>query len=259
MLKKRLIGVITVRQGWAVQSIGYNKYLPLGRPEVLAENLDRWGVDEILIQCIDRTTNNSGPNLVLLDSIAKAGLGTPLVYSGGISTPDEALAVIQRGADRIAVDAALRDSPEAVDAMASQLGAQALIGVVPCVVHDGLPQIWCYRSRSIKSFGPTTQGVFKSGAVSEILIVDAANEGRPQGFQQELLTIPELQGMPIIAFGGISTHEQMIELYQKSNVVAVAVGNFLNYREHAVQRYKAELKTTPVRPVHYYNEHGSQK
>ena len=49
MLNKRLIGIVTVRQGWAVQSFCYNRYLPLGRPEFIVENLDRWGADEILI------------------------------------------------------------------------------------------------------------------------------------------------------------------------------------------------------------------
>ena len=52
MLKKRLAGLITVLDGWAVQSIGYKKYLPLGRPEIIAENLERWGVDEILVLSI---------------------------------------------------------------------------------------------------------------------------------------------------------------------------------------------------------------
>ena len=37
MLKKRLIGVVTVRRGWAVQSFGYKRWLPLGRPEVLGK------------------------------------------------------------------------------------------------------------------------------------------------------------------------------------------------------------------------------
>ena len=40
MIKKRLIGVITVRQGWAVQSFGYQRHLPLGRPEVLMVIID---------------------------------------------------------------------------------------------------------------------------------------------------------------------------------------------------------------------------
>ena len=53
MIKKRLIGVVTVKDGMAVQSFGYKKYLPLGNPKILIKNLNRWGADEILINVID--------------------------------------------------------------------------------------------------------------------------------------------------------------------------------------------------------------
>ena len=42
MLRKRLLGAVVVRQGWAVQSFGYQRWLPLGKVECLVENLDRW-------------------------------------------------------------------------------------------------------------------------------------------------------------------------------------------------------------------------
>ena len=45
MIKKRLIGVVTVRNGIAVQSFGYRRWLPLGRPEVLVEARDDGGFD----------------------------------------------------------------------------------------------------------------------------------------------------------------------------------------------------------------------
>ena len=51
MLKKRIIGIVTVIENQAVQSIGYNKYLPLGSPEYQIENLDNWKIDEIIINC----------------------------------------------------------------------------------------------------------------------------------------------------------------------------------------------------------------
>ena len=43
-MKKRLIGIITVKDNIAVQSFGYRKYLPLEKPEILAKNLDIWGI-----------------------------------------------------------------------------------------------------------------------------------------------------------------------------------------------------------------------
>ena len=63
MIKKRLIGAVIVKNGWAVQSFGYNKYLPLGRPSILIKNLNRWGADEILVNVIDRSHKNLGPDL----------------------------------------------------------------------------------------------------------------------------------------------------------------------------------------------------
>ena len=65
---KRLIG-ITIKEDWVVQSFRFNEYLPLGRPETVVENLDRWQLDEILILNIDRTTSNLGPNFSLLEKL----------------------------------------------------------------------------------------------------------------------------------------------------------------------------------------------
>ena len=37
MNKKRIIGTIIVKSDYAVQSFGFKKYLPLGKPEILAK------------------------------------------------------------------------------------------------------------------------------------------------------------------------------------------------------------------------------
>ncbi|HRD98958.1 MAG TPA: HisA/HisF-related TIM barrel protein, partial [Rubrivivax sp.] len=127
MIHKRLVGVITVKQGWAVQSFGYRRHLPMGRPEIVAENLDRWGVDEILLQCIDRSAAGLGPDLALLERISRKGLATPLTYQGGIRNVADGVAAVQAGAERIALDSLLRDHPQQAAALAVPLGAQALI------------------------------------------------------------------------------------------------------------------------------------
>ena len=101
MNRKRLIGVVTVKDGWAVQSFGYRRHLPLGRPEILVENLDRWGADEILVQCIDRSARCLGPDFALLERISRLDLATPLIYAGGIRHMDDARRVINSASDRM--------------------------------------------------------------------------------------------------------------------------------------------------------------
>ena len=60
MLKKRLTGAVTIRNGLVVQSFGYNRYLPIGKPKVVVENLDRWGCDEIFISPLFKIIKKKG-------------------------------------------------------------------------------------------------------------------------------------------------------------------------------------------------------
>jgi len=247
MLKKRIVGVITVRQGWAVQSMGYNRYLPLGRPETLAENLDRWGVDEILIQCIDRSKADQGPDFDLIRRVAAQGIGTPLVYGGGIKTHEHATVVIAKGADRILVDATFYDQPEAMRRVASTLGAQAVIASVPLSATPEGSALWDYRSRRSVAWPVLCSELLAENLISEVLLIDKAHEGTPASFDLRLLDAPFLRGSCLIPFGGISEADQIEIILRMPNVSAVAIGNFLNYREHAVQRLKQAMLTMPIR------------
>lgn len=249
MIRKRLIGVVTVRQGHAVQSFGYSRYLPLGRPEVLIENLDRWGADEILLQCIDRSTSGLGPDFPLLERVSRMGLSTPLIYAGGIGTAADGIAVVQAGADRICLDALLHESPGVADSLAESLGAQALIASLP-VTRDGQTGWLDYRSGISGPFSTELLRILQQGVVSEALIIDSRHEGFPGAFDATLLDgLPFT--LPLIAFGGLSEVAQLRALLQHPQIVAAAIGNFLSYCEHAVQRYKLHLAGLPIRAASY--------
>lgn len=250
MLKKRLIGVVTVKGGWAVQSFGYKRYLPLGKPEVMVQNLDRWGVDEILVQCIDRSAAGLGPDLDVLGKISKLGIATPLIYSGGISRREDAVKVVSQGADRIMVDAMLLDSPESVDGVARDLGTQAIIAHLPARVASGGLMALDHRDRSER---PLAQWVAQLPHkwISELMVSDWQNEGSPDRFDERLLEIALHIDKPLLCFGGISEAAQVQRVLSHPQVVAVGVGNFLSYREHAVQIIKNGQRNQSMRMPHY--------
>ena len=248
MIRKRLIGVVTVKNGWGVQSFGYQRWLPLGRPEVLVENLDRWGADEILLQCVDRSGPDLGPDFALLDRVARKGLSTPLIYGGGVRSVEQAVAAIKSGADRVCVDAVLHDSPQVLAEMAAPLGAQALIAALPlAIASQGLS--WLdHRTGKEGSLTRDLLQTLRSGAVSEALVIDWRHEGQPRGFDPRLLGEFPVEGMPLVAFGGLSEAQQIREVLESDRVAAIAIGNFLNYRELAVHQYKTLLPGLPLRP-----------
>ena len=256
MLKKRLIGVVTIKDDWAVQSFGYRHYLPLGKPEYLVENLDRWGVDEILVQVIDRTLRNKGPDFALLEKLGRLGLQTPLIYGGGIRTVAEAVLVIQSGADRLLLDGLLHDDLAVVQQISETLGAQALIGSMP-LSQDQREIAWLdYRNGKSQPFGKAKLASLQEGIISEILVIDWVNEGQADAFDMQLVERFPTQNIPLIAFGGLSSPEQMVMLLDKENMAAIAIGNFLSYQEHAIQRYKQTLANMSLRQPAYDTQHS---
>lgn len=236
--------------------MGYKRYLPLGKVEILAENLDRWGADEILLHCIDRSSLNLGPDFVLLERLGRIGLGTPLIYGGGIRSVDEGIQAIKLGADRICVDALLRDAPEVVAELSRRLGAQALIAALPLSIEDGVLQWLDYRHRTTRPADKLAFKFLHEKTVSEALVIDWKNEGYACRFDQQILEQFPLSNVPIIVFGGLSDASQLRQVLESPQVVAAAVGNFLNYREHAILQLKKQLAGLPVRMPIFFAEQG---
>lgn len=250
MLKKRLIGVVTVKDGWAVQSFGYRRYLPLGKPEVLVQNLDRWGADEILVQCIDRSVQDLGPDLDVLGKISRLGIATPLIYSGGIGSREDAVKVISHGADRIMVDSMLLKTPSSIEAVSRDLGTQAIIAHLPARISTGELKSLNYQDGTEQPLGEWLKKLPQDW-ISELMVTDWVHEGRPGSFDERLLAVAQHLDKPLLCFGGISKPEQIERVLAHPHVVAVGVGNFLSYHEHAVQVLKQELKNNTVRHPQY--------
>lgn len=244
-----MIGVIVVLEENAVQSFGYRRFLPLGKPYVLAENLDRWGADEIILLCIDRTRNHLGPNLAVLKSLAEA-VSTPIAYGGGIRNLSDALQTIHAGADRIVIDELFHSRPDEVYKIAEVLGTQAVILSLPAATDQGALFHYRYSTGSSRLFDSQNDRFRKMESFSEIFLIDYRNEGNRNSFNETLLEHFSTE-QSVIAFGGISEPEQMSRIFEKPQVSAVACGNFLNYGEHRLQSFKEHLNESLVRKPVY--------
>ena len=252
MVKKRLIGVVTIRNGHAVQSFSYNSYLPLGDPLCLIQNLNRWGVDEIFIQVIDRSINKLGPDFDLLNKIGEIRISTPLIYCGGIRNVNDAINVIKHGSDRIVLDHLLRNSNSELISISKALGSQALIASLPIVKDGNKLLLYNYESKIIQELEEDILEIISNkDIISEVLLINKETEGLPNSFDIDLISLFPDNDTPLIAFGGISEVKQIQDLFSKKQVSAVGIGNFLNYREHSVQLLKESIKSDYLRSPIY--------
>jgi cyclase len=246
MLKKRVIGCVNVRNGLAVQSFNFNKYLPLGKPECLVENLDRWGADEIILNNMDLSFKGTGPDLVLLEKIAKLGIETPLIYSGGIRNLQDGKDVIQTGADRICVTKLLLEDKKSVYKLSDVIGLQGLVGAVPIGIQNNELYYYDYLKRNKTKIKKITE-IIDTSAISELLLIDYKAEGNRNAFNEKLIDSCKNTEIPLILFGGITEPEQIKRILRKNKVSAICIGNSLSYKENKIQEIKKNIAGSKTR------------
>ena len=233
---KRLISVVSILDEQVVQSKSFNYYLPVGSPEIVVENLTRWGSDEILIQCFNETKKNIGPNFRLLRNVSNYKNATPLIYCGGIQNEKHALEIIKNGAERVVVGHCFFDKIdyEILSKISNKIGRQSLILSLPIILKKNKLFIYNYIKKTLIDIDRIDLSKLKN-FVSELFITDVVNEGCYDNFNLKILKLLKTD-IPCIFFGGINSKSKIDFILKKNITSAIGVGNFLNFKEHAYQK-----------------------
>lgn len=241
MLKKRIIGGIIVRNGIAVQSIGFHRYLPLGDPAILAENLNRWGIDEILLLDISASKRDEGPSLDLVRRVARKCF-VPLTVGGGVRNVNDVRSVIGAGGDKIAVNTAACTDPALLRRIADRFGEQCVVASLDAVPNP----LGGYLVHSRGVLGAidliAMARRFVAEGAGELLLTSVARDGSKLGYDIDLLRLAGRNiTVPLIAMGGVGRPEHLLEALVLPNVSGVAAANFFSFTEHSALIAKGEL------------------
>ena len=246
MLKKRIVGAVIVRKNIAVQSFNYSSYLPLGKPEIIIENLHNWGVDEIVLLVIDR--DNKGPDFDLLKKLKNYKISTPLIYGGGIQTEEQAKKVINYGVERIVLDSIIYENINNLEKIYQSLGSQALILSLPLIQENNKINFYNHKKKEFQYKEKNIKEILNKKIFSEIVLINVNGEGSSEGFDKLLFEyMQKITKTPFILFGGISNTKQVIDCLKYENVSAVIIGNSLNYREHSIYHLKKDISDSFIR------------
>ena len=235
MIKKRISAAVVLRNNRVVQSFGYKRYLPLGSINAVIQNLDRWGVDDIVVLDIDRTRNKLGPNLKAIHDISSLPISTPLTYGGGISSVNDALEVINAGAERIILDGLFIEKPKEIKKISAAIGSQAIIISIPFKIFEG--QIFHFNYLNQVTTKLDFQKIKKYAyLVSELMIIDVDSQGTSGSYTNKVLEFFEDMNIGLICYGGVGLSKSGLELLENDSVNAIAYGNILNYGELFFQK-----------------------
>jgi imidazole glycerol-phosphate synthase subunit HisF len=242
-LKQRVVGVIVVRSGWAVQSIGFNRYLPVGRPEIAVEYLNRWGIDEIVLLDIDAAAQGRKPDFDAVHRYARLGQ-VPLTVGGGITNINDIESLIRSGADKVAVNWAALENRSLLGEGATLFGSQCIVASLDAKSNGrGEHEVFIRGGREATGMSPAdaARRAHEAGA-GEILINSVDRDGTKKGYDLGLIrSVMDAVDVPVVACGGVGHPQHLLEGL-RLGASGVAAANFWHFSEHSVivaKRYLA--------------------
>jgi cyclase len=243
MIKQRLVGVVLVKDGVCVQSIGFDRFLPIGSPEIAVEHFNRWSIDEIVMLDISAPRTGARVSSELIAAVAPRGL-VPLAVGGGLKTVDDVRQVVKLGADRIVITTAAVDNPQLISEVAGRFGDQCVIvGIDARRNRDGSYSAFVEGGRRATGRSPIDIArMAQAHGAGEILIQAIDRDGSKQGYDCDLVErVADAVQIPVIALGGVGSPAHFREAADISGVGGLAAGNYFHFTEHTALVAKAFL------------------
>ena len=253
MLKKRIIPCLDVKDARVVKGINFLELRDAGDPVEQAEAYDAQGADEICY--LDISASPEG-RATIVDIVRRTAdrVFVPLTVGGGVRTVDDARALLEAGADKVAINTAAIRRPELIDEAATRFGSQAIVVAVDAKRReDGAWEIFSHGGRTPegKEAVAWARELAERGA-GEILLTSMDRDGTRQGYDLELTrAIADTVTVPVIASGGVGSLDHLAEGLIEGGADAVLAASIFHYGEHTIAEAKAHLASrgVPIRPV----------
>ena len=247
MLKKRLIACLIIKDGLIVQSVGFNNYFPIGKPNFSIEFIARWDVDEIILLDISASENNNKDYSQLKLFIKKCFV--PITYGGGISSIEDVHDVINSGADRISINSSAIENPTLIEEIAKIYGEQCIVVSIDYKTNkNGKNRVYSNSGTKDTGLDPLDWAKkCEALGAGEILLNSIDRDGRGTGYDIAFIKIVTNNiNIPVIACGGVGNFFEFSKGILDGGASAVAAANIFHYVEHSTIIAKAHMYNNGV-------------
>jgi cyclase len=255
MLKVRVIPCLDVKDGRTVKGVNFVDLRDAGDPVALARAYDAQGADELCFLDITASHEKRGTMIDVVERTADACF-MPLTVGGGVRTPDDMVAMLKAGADKVAINTAAVLEPEILKACARKVGSQAVVMAMD-VRREGdansAPRWGVYTHGGRNPAGKDAVEFARRAAelgAGEILLTSMDRDGTKDGYDIELLrAIRDVVRVPIVASGGAGNVQHMADAVTRGGADAVLAASIFHFGEATVADAKLALARAgaPVR------------
>ena len=251
-LTKRIIPCLDVTDGRVVKGTKFLELRDAGDPVECAVAYNDQGADELVF--LDITASSDGRD-TMVDVVERTARKCfmPLTVGGGIRTVEDMRVMLHAGADKVGVNTAAVNNPEIISGGAEAFGSQCIVVAIDAKRQPGTGswQVYTHGGRTPVELDALqwAKQVEELGA-GEILLTSMDADGTKDGYDIELTKkIVNSVSIPVVASGGCGKPDDMIDVFQKTNVEAALAASIFHYETHSVNRVKKIIKEKgiPVR------------
>ncbi|WP_271438242.1 imidazole glycerol phosphate synthase subunit HisF [Pontixanthobacter luteolus] len=240
----RVIPCLDVADGRVVKGVNFVDLRDAGDPVEQAQAYDAAGADELCFLDISATHEGRGTLLDVVKRTAEVCF-MPLTVGGGVSSVEDARALLLAGADKVAINSAAVKRPEVVSEIAAKFGSQCVVGSVDArKTGPGKWEIFTHGGR--KPTGIDALGHAKRLAdlgAGELLVTSMDGDGTKAGYDLELTrAIADSVDVPVIASGGVGTLDHLVEGVTRGHASAVLAASIFHFGEHTIAEAHAALR-----------------
>lgn len=243
----RIIPCLDTKDGRVVKGVRFAGLRDAGSPVELARAYEAQGADELVLLDVSATPEGRGNARHVVEEVRRM-LSIPLTVGGGVRAVEDAGALLEAGADKVAVNTAAVLRPAILRELSTHFGSQCAIlaldaartpaGGFEVVIRSG-------QERTGKDALDWAAEAEQQGA-GEILLTSFDRDGTRSGYDLELIRrVAARVRIPIIASGGASDAQHLVEALQ-AGADAVLAASIFHDGDQTVASVKQALAAAGV-------------
>lgn len=247
MLKKRIIPVLLLKDVGLVKGEAFDSWRRVGMPMQAVKVFNTRDVDELVLLDISATPNGVESDFDQISDLA-AECFVPLTVGGGVRAVETVRKLLLAGADKVAINTAMYETPALITEAASIFGAQCVVAAIDYREVDGKPH--CFSHCGTRSQGTSAVDQARRAealGAGEILLTSIERDGTLKGL--DLAVAREVVAavtIPVIVGGGAATVEDFRAALQDVGASAVAAGAIWQFTQATPREIKRQLRSMSV-------------
>ena len=261
-LTKRIIPCLDVKNGRVVKGLNFESIKDAGDPVELAAKYSDEGADELVFLDITASDEQRATIKDLVRKVASV-IDIPFTVGGGVKSLDDARNILLNGADKVGINTGAIKNPSVITELMELFGRQCVVVAIDAKKNYEIKDNITIFSENGKKFwfevfiygGKEGTGLdaiiwakkAEQMGAGEILLTSIDKDGTKDGFDVILTkAIVDTLSIPVIASGGCGKPDDMVDIFEKSNVDAALAASIFHYETHGVMGVKNFLKKKEI-------------